>query len=113
MTKNGETVDDFIYLFIYLFGLQNHCSHEIKRFLLLGRDFPGGSDGKEFVYNSGYPRVLDPWVRKMPLEKEMATNSSTIVWKIPLTEEPGRLHSMGSQRVGHNQATSLSLSLLV
>ena len=36
-----------------------------------------------------------------PLEKEMATNSSTLVWKIPWTEEPGRLQSMGSQRVGH------------
>ena len=37
-----------------------------------------------------------------PLEKEMATHSSTIAWKIPWTEEPGRLQSMGSQRVGHD-----------
>ena len=37
-----------------------------------------------------------------PLEKEMATHSSTLAWKIPWTEEPGRLHSMGSQRVGHD-----------
>ena len=36
------------------------------------------------------------------LEKEMATHSSTIAWKIPWTEEPDRLQSMGSQRVGHN-----------
>ena len=36
-----------------------------------------------------------------PLEKEMAIYSSTIPWKIPWTEEPGRLQSMGSQRVGH------------
>ena len=36
------------------------------------------------------------------LEKEMATHSSTLAWKIPWTEEPGRLQSMGSQRVGHN-----------
>ena len=36
-----------------------------------------------------------------PLEKEMATHSSTLAWKIPWTEEPGRLQSMGSQRVGH------------
>ena len=40
-----------------------------------------------------------------PLEKEMATHSSTLAWKIPRTEEPGRLQSMGSQRVGHNLAT--------
>ena len=44
------------------------------------------------------------------LEKEMATHYSTLAWKIPWTEEPGRLQSMGSQRVGHDWATSLSLS---
>ena len=46
------------------------------------------------------------WVRSLggedPLEKEMAIHSSTIAWKIPWTEEPGRLQSMGSQRVGHD-----------
>ena len=45
-----------------------------------------------------------------PLEKEMAIHSSTIAWKIPWTEEPGREESVGSQRVGHDWATSLSLS---
>ena len=44
------------------------------------------------------------------LEKEMAIHSSTSAWKIPWTEEPGRLQSMGSQRVGHNWATSHSCS---
>ena len=43
------------------------------------------------------------------LEKAMATHSSTLAWKIPWAEEPGRLQSMGSLRVGHNWATSLSL----
>ena len=42
-----------------------------------------------------------------PLEKEMATHSSTLAWKIPWTEKPGRLQSMGSQRVRHDWATSL------
>ena len=37
-----------------------------------------------------------------PLEKEMATHSSTLAWRIPWREEPGRLQSMGSQRVGHD-----------
>ena len=37
-----------------------------------------------------------------PLEKEMATHSSTLIWTIPWTEEPGRLQSMGSQRVRHD-----------
>ena len=45
-----------------------------------------------------------------PLEKEMATQSSTLAWKIPWTEEPGGLQSMGSQIVGHDWVTSLSLS---
>ena len=41
----------------------------------------------------------------------MAAHSSTLAWKIPWMEEPGTLQSMGSQRVGHNRATSLSFSL--
>ena len=45
-----------------------------------------------------------------PLEKERATHCSTLAWKIPWMEEPGRLQSMWSQRVGHDLATSLSLS---
>ena len=42
------------------------------------------------------------------LEKEMATHSGTPAWKIPWTEEPGRLQTMGLQTVGHHRATSLS-----
>ena len=44
------------------------------------------------------------------LEKEIAAHSSILAWKIPWTEKPGRLQAMGSQRVGHDWATSLSLS---
>ena len=47
--------------------------------------------------------------REDPLEKEMAIHSSTIAWKIPWTEEPGRLQSMGSQRGGHDCATNHKL----
>ena len=46
---------------------------------------------------------------KILSEKAMATHSSTLAWKIPWMEEPGRLQSMGSWRVGHDWATSLSL----
>ena len=42
--------------------------------------------------------------REDPLEEEMATHSSTLAWRIPWTEEPGGLQSMGSQRVGHDWA---------
>ena len=61
------------------------------------------------------PAVQETWVRFLgwedPQEKEMATHSSTLAWKIPWTEEPGRLQSMGLQRVRHDRATSLSLSI--
>ena len=55
--------------------------------------------------------MQETWVRSLgredPLEKEMATHSSTLAWKTPRMEEPGRLQSMGSQRVGHDWATPL------
>ena len=49
---------------------------------------------------------------RVHLEKAMAPHSSTLAWKIPWMEEPGRLQSMGSRRVGHDWATSLSLSCI-
>ena len=71
------------------------------------RDFPGGSDGKVSVYNAGDPgQSLD---QEDVLEKEMATHSSNLAWKIQWTEEPGRLHSLGLQKVRHDCVTSLSL----
>ena len=52
------------------------------------------------------PAMQETWVRSLgredPLEKEMATHSSTPAWRIPWTEEPRGLQSTGSQRVGHD-----------
>ena len=52
------------------------------------------------------PAVQETWVRFLgqedPQEKGMATHSSILAWRIPWTEEPGGLQSMGLQRVGHN-----------
>ena len=52
------------------------------------------------------PTMWKTWVRSLsqqdPLEKEITTHSSTLAWKIPWTEEPGGLQSMGSQRVGQD-----------
>ena len=52
------------------------------------------------------PTMRKTWVQSLgwedPLAKEMATHSSTLAWKIPRTEERGRLQSMGSQRAGHD-----------
>ena len=50
--------------------------------------------------------MQETWIQVLgwedPLEKEMATHFSTLAWKMPWMEKPGRLHPMGSQRVGHN-----------
>ena len=48
------------------------------------------------------PAMRETLGQEDPLEKEMAIHSSILAWKIPWMEEPGRLQSMGSQRVGHN-----------
>ena len=56
--------------------------------------------------------MWETWVQSLrredPLEKEMATHSSILAWRIPWTEEPGGLQSTGSQTVGHDWATSLT-----
>ena len=68
------------------------------------KGFPGGLVVKR------RPAMQETWVRSLgredPLEKEMATHSSTLAWKIPWTEEPCKLQSMGSQKVGHDWATT-------
>ena len=58
--------------------------------------FPGGSDGKESACNLGDLGLISG---KKDLETGMATHSSILAWRIPWTEEPGGLQSMGSQRV--------------
>ena len=62
--------------------------------------FPGGSDGKVSAYNVGDLGSILGW--EDLLEKAMATHSSILAWKIPWTEKPGRLQSMGSQRVRYD-----------
>ena len=76
-----ETVRDFI-LQGSKITADGDCSHEIKRRLLLGRKVMTNLDSI--------------------LEKAMAPHSSTLAWKIPWTEKPGRLQSMGSLRVGND-----------
>ena len=73
--------------------------------------FPGGSDSKESACNAGdlgsIPGSEDP------LEKGMATHSGILAWRIPWTEEPGRLQSLGSQRVAHDWATNPPLYVVL
>ena len=65
--------------------------------------FPGASAVKKLLANSGDANSVPGSGRS--LEKEMATHSSILAWKISWTEEPGRLQLTGPQRVRHNLAT--------
>ena len=64
------------------------------------RDFPHGSDSKEFACNAGDTGSTPG--QQDPLEKAMAAQSHNCAWRIPWTEEPGRLESIGSQKIGHD-----------
>ena len=76
---------------------------------LLG-SFPGGSDSKESACNARNLGLIPG--SEDSLEKGMATHSSIFAWRTPWREEPGWLHSMGLQRVGHNQATNIHTNIL-
>ena len=66
--------------------------------------FPSGASGKELAHQCRRLKRLefDPWIGKIPLEECTATHSRIPAWRIPWTEKPGRLWSIGSQRVRHN-----------
>ena len=92
-------------------SLLSKCLSEEIKGPICPMDFPGDSEGKVSAYNVG------DWIWSLGCEdllgKEIATHSSTLAWKIPWMEEPDRLQSMGSQRVGHNWATSMSMSCIL
>ena len=83
------------------------CSHEIKWCLLLGRKVMANLNSILKTETFIILPIKVCLVKAM--EKAMATHSSTLVWRIPWTEEADRLQFMGSWRVGNNWATSLSL----
>ena len=108
---DGETVRDFIFLGSKITA-DGDCSHEMKR-RLLGRKAMTHLDSilesraiTVAQWLKCLPTMWDTRVRSLgwedTLEKEMATHSSILAWRIPWREEPGRLQSMGSQRVGHD-----------
>ena len=75
---------------------ETHCVRYYSiTHLYIGRGFSGGSRGKESACNAA--EGVRSLGQEDPLEKEMATHSSILAWKIPWMEEPGRLQSMGLQ----------------
>ena len=98
-------------------GVQYHFAgglqHNIVLVLLLYtgiqivfRKSPHPKHGLPWWLSSNLPAIQETWIpslgREDPLEEGMATHSSILAWKISWTEVPGRLQSMGSQRVGHD-----------
>ena len=86
-------------LYNFLRDIQSEPIFELRissgiYYVCLRMGFPSSSDSKASTCNAGEPGQEDP------LEKEMAAYSNILAWRIPWTEEPGRLQSMGSQRVG-------------
>ena len=84
--------------------MQYHCSELEYIYLSTSELLTGASLIAQLVKNP--PAVRETWVRSLgrkdTLEKGMATHSSILAWRIPWTEEPSELQSMGSQRVGHD-----------
>ena len=103
--ENMERLAFILECFILLFTINKNITQISILLLLLFlsnniRDFPGDSVVRNSPANAGDARDLG-WIPGLedPLEKEMATYSSILAWKIPWTEEPGGLQSMGLQRV--------------
>ena len=90
------TLTDFLKTFLHSILLILEESTHMP--VIMGH--PGGSDGKASVCMQETQVQFLVW--DDPLEKEMAAHSSILAWKIPWTAEPGRLLSMGSQKVEHN-----------
>ena len=84
-----------------LFWAPQHHMLIINDEVTMSEGFPGGSVVKNLTASAGDMGLI-PDPGRCPLEEDMATNSSILAWRIPWTEEPGSLQSMGLQRVGHN-----------
>ena len=91
----------YIYIYKLISNVQQKPTQHCKALILqLKLGFPGGSDGREFVCSAGDLGSI-PGSGRSP-EKETATHSSILVWRVPWTEETGRLQSLGLQRAGHD-----------
>jgi len=79
-----------------------NCFHKLRNFMQVPHTVKLSSKPMSSISSI----IQSAWFWEDPLEKEMATHSSVLAWRIPWTEEPRGLQSTGSQRVGHNWATN-------
>ena len=122
MGKNCRSVNKYLNFYWYTLDATSSLLLSSQLFLSLYYVALCGSVFSLTVITITFISLVDQMVNCLPtmrgtrvwflgredlLEKEMATHSSTLAWKIPWTEEPGRLQSMGSQRAGHDWVTSL------
>ena len=77
----------------YIYTIETMCKIGLPRWIVVQNPPAVQETHRRYGFN--------PWVGKIPLEEEMATHSSILAWRIPWTEKPGGLQSMG-HRVGHN-----------
>ena len=99
-SRSGISIYIHIYIYIYICIFQLLMGFSYLPMLeTVVPLYPLADNVKKYIWQSIFSL----------LEKAMAPHSSTLAWKIPWTAEPGRLQSMGSLRVGHDWATSLSL----
>ena len=95
----------YTYIGIYTILIYNYVRNYMYIIYIHDKIFHGWAP----FYTSGHWGLENTQPLRDIMEKAMAPHSSTLAWKIPWMEEPGRLQSMGSLRVGHDWATSLSL----
>jgi len=88
----GPFLSPSVFLSSFIFFLYSSITAFPKP-VLYPRGLPRWLSGKESICQCRR-RKFNPWVRKIPLEEEMATHSSILAWKIPWTEEPGELHGV-------------------
>ena len=121
VAKSGTQLSDFTFTFYLYLSYSEHMDTQrlsgflcqlpqlfsyiaLPTFFFFYPDSFGASLVSQMVKH--LPAMQETWVRSLgqedPLEKKMATHSSTLAWRIPWTEELGGLQSMGSQRVGHD-----------
>ena len=107
MAKWFSYIYDCVCVYTYICMLSVYSIYiSIYVYIVLG--FLDGSGDKESTFSAGHLGLIPGLGR--PLEKGIATHSSILAWRIPWTERPGGLQSVGSQRVGYNWATNTRYS---